>query len=192
MECCCHIWVDRVPAVMWGKTLIKWQSSHDRHSLAPPFQTFTSWTSHDTSTETNHSHFLRIPNIKKKFYGTNSFVNASFNTTILITSRDETIVFYLPYLHNLNFLSSPFLHITYLTRYNHLNRNSNMSGSWALSWLIFNTKNQRGYFRCSRQKIIAVRASLLRNKTERYVRCQMLILFGFVIFFILNCFIHET
>lgn len=38
------------------------------HTLLPPFQTFTAWTHHATSTEFNHQHFPHIILLKRKFH----------------------------------------------------------------------------------------------------------------------------
>lgn len=62
-------------------------------------------TRHSTSEESNHAHFLYIPNIKRKvrlslfqrrlIYGTDSYVDASQNTLSL-----ESVVTYPSYLYN--------------------------------------------------------------------------------------------
>lgn len=122
----------------------KW--SDELYSIGSPLQIFTARIQHAMFTESNHQHFLYILFLRSKFHsalqflspsyfsvsstqtafcqelllcGTKSHMDASRNTTILMSSYQGSITIFPQYPHNLYFLLSPLTYILHTLFSNH-------------------------------------------------------------------------
>lgn len=95
---------------------IKCQIEH--HSLLLPNQTFTARSCDATPTESNHSHFCFILNVRRKFHSERFFFSETTTLwnevpCVFLYSLQESIVIYPPHSHNFHFLA--YVTITLLT-----------------------------------------------------------------------------